>query len=156
MPSFSTLARWEQFVPSIANNREEQKPFFLRVHAGLTRPEYDAFREKERAFWARLADEEIDPALAGQPGCAAELLDNAVTGVVELGSEPMTINGTAITAMRQLADLFVLQRGYELAMEMLGAVAWHNSFNGAKELFSARLSGGRAFTPTGAPKTAAP
>src|SRR5687768_12435301 len=111
MPSFDTLARWERYVPALGNNRELEKPFFLKVRAGLTKPEFEAYREAERAFWRRQAQgeaetpaaENVEAALEGATTPAEsplDMLEKALARVVEMGTEPLSVNGVAVTTLR--------------------------------------------------------
>lgn len=129
MASFDSISRWERYVPTLGNNRELEQPFFLRVKASMTRPEYEAFESRLK-----------------EAPATAEGFATVFAGLVELGAEPLNVNGKPIDSIPAYLELACEQPSGELLMELTGAVRYHNSVTGAREAFFARLSGGSAFT----------
>lgn len=136
MAAFETLARWEKYVPALGNNATLERPFYLRLAAGLTLEEFRGLNERLQ---------HMPPTPAG--------MAEALKGCVELGAEPLVVGQKTIATVEEYLTLIANQRGGELAMELVGTLTRLNSTEGARELFSARLSGGSRTTPH-APETA--
>lgn len=153
MASFDTPARWEKYLPPIANNRELERPFHLLIQAGLTKPRFETLLAALSEASRRLAQE--DAAEGPLEGTSAlELYVGALEGLVRFGDEPLTLNGQLVTDLRGLLAQYLQQAGYELLFDLVAYVRRWNMIAGAIELFTARLSGGSAGTAP-APKTAA-
>lgn len=136
MASFDTLARWERYVPTLGDNATRERPFYLRLAAGLTLEEFRALNE-------RLQSMQHTP----------EGMAEALKGCVEMGAEPLMVGKKTIATVEEYLALIAPQRNGELAMELVGTLTRLNSTEGARELFSARLSGGSRTTAP-APETA--
>jgi len=125
-----TGSRWERYVPDLGDNRTLERPFFLLVRGGLTEAQLQEHGEKLRS-------------LDGTPESAAR----ALADVVRLGDEPLTLDGQAVTTLEEYVRAVWTASRFDVWLELVRAVAWHNSLEGRRALFSARLSGGWASTP---------
>lgn len=135
------LWKWKQYLPNLGGNLDEEKPFFLRLKSGLPKAEFVAWADR----WGKaIASESVEEI-------------TAVLGeVTEMGSEPLTVNGQPISALRDYVELAMAQSNYALILEVGEAFGAFNRFGTETQVdFSARRSGGSFSTPT-APKTAAP
>lgn len=112
--------RWAQYAPSIGDNKTLERPFYLRIKADLP-------KEQLAAFFDALAK-------AG----SAEDWHAVFDGIVELGDEPLTLDGREVTDLRTYLDAVALT---PYLMELVGAIRHHNSLDGARASFSERLSG---------------
>lgn len=139
MASFDSLARWEKYVPTLGNNHELSQPFYLRVAAGLTIEELRGLRERVDALTA---------------GATAAQTSAVFAGVVQMGGEPLVVDGAPVDTLEKYLELVAHQRGGDLLGELLSTLFHLNSTAGAQELFSARLSGGSRTTRPSAPETA--
>ncbi len=137
------LVRWEKFVPNIGDNKALERPFFLRIKAGMTKVEFKAFVDR----WLEWV---------GTKGHPPEGFAAAFEGVVTFGDEALVVEGDPINGLADLARVAMgrmLEDGF--AIELAGAVRWLNAVEGEQELFFERLSGGAGFTSRMAPRTAA-
>lgn len=134
-----TLNSWVRYVPNLGENRTLDAPFYLEVKASLTKAQYADYLEKFQA-----ADKE-----------SAEALEGAFGGIVRMGTEALSVDGKPVSTLREYLELVAQQKGAELLFELVGAITWYNSVEGAGKTFSERLSGGWFSTATNAPKTAA-
>lgn len=141
MPNLS-LERWERYIPALGDNKEQQRPFFLRIRAGMTKTEYDAFLRR----WKDWIDARVD---------SAETLATVFEGVLALGDEPLSIAGAPMADLAGLLGLLLTQLDGAVLHEIFGAIRWFNTVEGQQELFYERRSGGDGFTSTTAPKTVA-
>lgn len=134
MPSFDSPARWQRYEPCLGNNLElpQEERFFLRVRAGITKTQYDAYRQ-------RLTD------AATQPVTRASL-ERLYADLVEMGTVPLSIDGKPIATIGEYYEVISTQRGADLHWELQGAVEMFNAVAGAVELFFGRLSGGDFIT----------
>jgi hypothetical protein len=123
-----TLWHWEKYAPSLGGNKQLEQPFYLRVKAGLTKAQYQAWLETK----AKTAEE----------------VTASLEGIVEMGDEPLSIGGQPIATLAEYVAIIHEQKGHELLEEMMGAVAWHNTV-GVRANFSERLSGGKGSTVFG-------
>lgn len=136
MPTLNNW-RWEKYVPTLGDNRLQEKPFFLRVKAGVSKAQFQTFMD-------------------AQGGSAIEAWVAMLGDLVEMGTEPLTVNAGPVDTLEKYIALGLDQPSGEILSELVGAVVWHNTVAGTQASFSARLSGGNPFTVTTAPKTAAP
>jgi len=128
MPSLE-LWHWEEYAPAIGNNKSlpPGERFTLRVKAGIT-----------KARFAKL----LDDAKASTP----EQWHEALRDLVEMGPAKLTVDGSPVDTLLDFLKLAEEQRNGELLKELLGAIVWHNSIQGARSFTYGPLSGGRAGT----------
>lgn len=134
MPSFDSLARWEKYVPNLGTNRDEPRPFYLRIAAGLTMEEFAAVMDR------------VASALREQAARGPGLVAKALEGVVEMGAEPLSVRGKPVSTLADYLELAARQAAGDLLMELLSAVRRYNSVEGSTELFFRRGSGSRTGT----------
>lgn len=139
MPNLS-LAAWEKYVPTLGDNKTQERPFFLMVKSGLTRTQFEGLLEKVGEF--RNKKDNSPEALVGLFG-----------DLVKLGDEPLSVDGEPIKDLLGYMRLVASQVATPLLVEMVGAIRHFNSVEGVQEAFFARLSGGQAFIASTAPKT---
>lgn len=143
MPELKSTRSWHRFAPALGENREQSKPFLLKVRVGLTKPELAAYSEKLRAVQessATATEGKSDDTVVDE---YVQLLD----GLVEMGEEPLVVDGKPITTLRDYLLLCLTVAGYGPLIEVYHSVIYWNSVRGAREVFYARLSGGAATTP---------
>lgn len=144
MASLDRLFRWERYVPDLGGNRELPQPFYLEIASGLTKQQlgdvFDAVTLAQRS--AESENQTLAEYLTATiPGVAA-----ALDGVVRLGKEPLTVQGSPVSSLTEYLLLAVHTPGQVSFLEVLQALGEFNSAEGARRLFSARHSGGLATT----------
>ena len=117
MPSFNSW-RWALYAPSIGNNKELERPFYLRLKADLPQGRLDEFFQKLRQ--------------------GGEDWHQAFDGLVEMGDEPLSLDGRPIEDVQSYLQAIATT---PLLHELVGALQFHNSLNGVAASFSERLSG---------------
>ncbi len=150
MANLDNLIRWQRFEPDIGENRQQKRPFYVKLAVGLTKPDLKRLseavedRSAPRADDAPpLTDDETQAALEQR----AEKLAAALSEFVRLGDEPLTVNGEAIDTLPKLLKLYARIAGGSVAMlELSMALRWFNTAGGQTQLFFGRLSGGFAST----------
>jgi hypothetical protein len=130
MPELKRTWRWETYLPDLGENRECDRPFFVKVKTGLTKEELREWAEK----WAAL-----DPETA-----TVDAVHDILAGAVEMGEEPLAIQGKPIAGLREYCHAVAEVAGLAHLHELAEAVQWCNSVHGARALFYGRLSGGIA------------
>lgn len=143
MPELVTT-RFERFVPDIGNNRQEASPFFLEVASNLPLPEMDALEQRLRSL-SQFNPSDESQFIQGVLG--------ALGDTVKMGTEPLTVNGEAITDLAGYIALSLRVSGLGPLWELFRAVRTYNSVEGVRALFYERSSGGTVFT--GSRKTGA-
>jgi hypothetical protein len=117
---------------------------------GLTKPDLQRLAEKLEGL-----DDEETPAGPADPvaqsEARAEKLAAALSDIVRIGPEPLTVNGQAIDSLPKLFRLYAqLSAGAMAMLEVATALRHFNSAGGTVQLFFERLSGGSISTdPTG-------
>lgn len=143
MADLKSASRWERYVPNLGENRELERPFFLRVRTNLTRVELGEYLGRYEEF---IKVDQDDPVAFAR----------VFEGIVEMGSEPLSINGQAVAGLDGYIGVLIGLTGVDLILELVEEVSRLNSVKGTRELFFARLSGGRSGTGPAAPGTAEP
>lgn len=153
-----------------------ERRFYLEVASGLTKEQLEAFeRATVTVDLVASAEKELQPerdrmeAVQKDPASTSEQVtaaleewatkfqnavnqalaahfERALTPVVRLGAEPLTVDGTAITTLRAYLDLIVKLGGQYNLRELASTVRGYNTLEGAKALFSERPSGGGSST----------
>lgn len=182
MPSLTQTWKFEIFCPDLGNNRTCVPPFYFRVKSGLSKLEYRAFcrrfidvmREMGApsvpaldAEGKPLFNEDGTPKLVEKEESAAETearvarelaaFADCLGQAMEMGSEPLQIEGKPVATLAEYVALVAsLRTGVAHLMELFDAVVHFNSTEGARALFSGRLSGGVGGTRTPRASGAAP
>lgn len=132
-----SLKRWARYEPGIPGNAElkPEERFYLEVQAGLSTVEV-------RSLFEQMPQTENAEA-------RAELLAKAV----RLGRVPLRLDGADVSTLTDYCRAIESDRGQLLVTELLDMVLRANTYDGVREFFSARPSGGSASTPapSGAP-----
>lgn len=125
-----SLKRWARYEPSIPGNAAlpAAERFFLEVQGGLSTLEV-------RAFFTQFLEATTHEA-------RAELLAK----VCRMGSVPLKLDGAEVTGLDGYLAAIWGERGQMLLTEALEMVTKANTYDGARELFSGRPSGGSAST----------
>lgn len=135
MPALS-LGRWKAYLPNLADNLKQEKPFALELRCEMSKRALTDWRMR----WgtARARKQEADP----------EAIQSLVAEVARMGPEPLTVDGRTIATLSEYVELCLDMAGEPLLEELAGALEVHNSVLGANADFFARLSGGSFTTPT--------
>lgn len=133
--------RWKPYAPNLGNNLEQERPFLLRLKAGLSKLFIADWLER----W----------------GAAVKARESATMAVVlsevaEMGPEPLSIDGKPIATLQDYVELCLDEPDEPLIYELSGAFRVVNCVIGQQADFSARLSGGNFTIPATSPGTAAP
>ena len=135
MPDLSRTWTWAEYTPDLGDNRQQPKPFFFKVKSCLTKDELKALSDRLVAL-----DTSADDFIAKWA--------EAFKDLVELGDEPLTIQRRPVQNLAQYAaEVVQLSGGHAFLLELQDALMHFNSWQGQRELFYARRSGGTAFTP---------
>lgn len=127
--------KWERFVPDIGDNRAQERPFFFRIKSGISKVEFRDFLQ--RVTQMKTGGEN-----------ALETIMAVFTDLVELGDEPLSINGVEVKTLSEYFERISENLNAQPYFELLGAVKDFNSLEGTRSLFFERLSGGTASTVT--------
>lgn len=130
MPAFEKPYRWEPFAPEICDNRElePQEQFVVELAVGLSKTQ---LTELAAAFDQVLASAERVKGMV-----------DLFTPFIRLGSEPLTVDGKAITNLPEYFEWCAGLHNAANLLELPNALAKANSVQGMHETFFARLSGG--------------
>lgn len=147
MPNLTRTWTREKYVPNIGDNRDFEKPFFFWVKSGLTKVELEELGLQLNVALGppRPVDaKKEDP----DPPSDWKAWAEAISTAVEMGTEPLSLNGKTIGSVGEYVEAVLLLGigGAELAA-MQDAVFHYNSVVGARMLFFERRSGGTGFTP---------
>jgi hypothetical protein len=146
MANLQRLSRWHKWEPGLGNNRElpEAERFVLLVAAGLTKTELDAWREN----FTSAAESAIGETEEARANAQLDAYARALETVVRMGAVPLTVDGRPVATLRDYCALLLAQPSLIEWQELIAAVVHFNSYEGAREVFSVRPSGGSAGTAT--------
>jgi hypothetical protein len=142
MADLKRQPRWARFEPDFGDNLQlpPDERFYFEVQAGLT-------KEEMKATLERLAAE--TGAAPETPEGIAKAFAKAFEGLVQMGREPLTVEGKGVGSLeeylRLCIELHADNGGFHLE-ELSATFRRINSFTGARALFYARPSGGGAST----------
>lgn len=136
MPSLTRLFTWQRWEPALGENLELEsaKRFWLQLAVGLTLPERDGLAAS------------LDAKPEGKPEW--QHWADVLSPWVRFGSEPLRVNDRDVKTLAELMEVAAgqLGAGGHLAQDLLGQLLYWNSYRGAREVFSERLSGGSTGT----------
>jgi hypothetical protein len=144
MANLTRTFRWERLVPDLGDNKEQPKPFYLEVASGLSILERQDVGTALQAAFVELQDDFTTDAYAVKAA-------SALSGVVRLGAEPLTVAGVPVATLEEYFKLVLPFPGSPNWFEVVRALTDFNSADGSKALFFARHSGG----PVGIPAPSA-
>lgn len=154
MADLTNTHRWLSYAPDLLGNRELPSPFYFEVCASMSKEQLTTLRTEldkpihsleplpSDATTEQLAarDEEIRAAMVVRQ---ADVLEK----YFKFGSEPLTIEGKAITTVREYLEFVTTKfAGLEPFLELSRALLSFNALSGAGSFFYGRFSGG--FTST--------
>lgn len=130
-----TLARWRRWALNLGDNLEQPTAAqaYVEVRGGMTKLELEALDDKLRD-------------VPETPEAAGPYMAKALEGLVRLGKEPLRVDGADIDSLEKLCALMVGEASMGLLIDVVGGVRYWNGVAGARESFSARLSGGASGT----------
>lgn len=133
--------RWKPYAPNLGNNLEQEKPFTLRLKAGLAETVFSDWTER----WVEVVKTKDAAAMA-----------SILSEVAEMGPEALAVEGVPVATLEDYLRLCLDEPDQPLVIEVTGALRTLNCIIGQQADFSARLSGGSFTTPSASPGTAAP
>ena len=130
MPTLS-LNKWARYEPSIPGNLDlpAAERFYLLVNASMPAIDFESIVSDIRS-----AKNDSD-------------LAAALSRAVRMGDVPLTIDGRPVLNSQSYLELVLSHRGAPLWSELQERVMTLNSFEGVRELFFVRPSGGTVSTP---------
>jgi hypothetical protein len=126
------LWKWAVWTPDLGDNLQQERPFFLRVKTGLTKIDFAGYTAALDAYW--------------KAERTSDALHALVSPFVEMGDEPLRVDGNPVDGLRGYVELLFSLGSAELREELTYSVIHFNSAGGTQALFYGRLSGGSAFT----------
>lgn len=137
MANLTRTHRWARYVPDLGDNRELERPFFLRVASGLTLEELAAFEQQL-----------VDLGMIGGEGVAtfANRLAAWLQPYVLMGEEPLSVKGQPVASLAEYLALTLSVAGHDALIELFTVVRDYNSVGPKAQLFSGPPSGGNGTT----------
>lgn len=136
MPNLTRTYRWMRYVPELGDNREQPKPFFLRVASGLP---LTKLAELEEGFTSLTRD-------WANPEELANHLALLLSPYIHFGDEPLSVEGKPVETLGAYLELVIGLAGHQAFLELFETLRSYNTFTPKDALFSGRPSGGSAST----------
>lgn len=164
MPDLSNTIRWVEYPPDLLGNLEDERPFYFLLHGSLSKAQMRSLREalsrkvgpEMPADLPEKATEEQKTAHAAELEAHAEAVTKAIVerdaeamaDYVQLGAEPLNVDGKQIKTLRDYLEFVMPPRllGLGAYMEVQRALTAANTMEPRVSFSSGRHSGGSTST----------